>query len=74
MGNAFPRISADQGVIQQLLFLIGHIRDQQGKENVEPLDLGGQFRAFDTGAIQHFFHGLIDLADLQYVDTAFGGG
>ena len=74
MGDTFSGICADQGVIQQLFFLIGHIRDQQGKENVEPLDLGCQLRSFDAGTIQHFFHGLIDLADLQHVDTAFGGG
>ena len=66
MGNAFPRISADQGVIQQLFFLIGHIRDQQGKENVEPLDLGCQLRSFDAGTIQHFFHGLMRIPFVVY--------
>ena len=74
VGNAFPRIGADQGVIQQLLFLIGHIRDQQCEEDVKPLDLGCQFRAFDAGAIQHGFYGFVHLADLQHIDTALGGG
>ena len=74
VGNAFPGIGADQGIIQKLFFLIGHIGDQQGKEDMKPLNFGCQLRAFDAGAIQHFFHGLIYLADLQHIDTAFGGG
>ena len=74
VGNAFPGVGADQGIIQKLLFLIGHIGYQKGEEDMESLDFGCQLRAFDTGAIQHFFHGLIYLADLQHIDAAFGGG
>ena len=72
--NAFPCIGADQGIIQKLLFLIGHIGDQKGEEDMKPLNFGCQFRAFDAGAIQHFFYGLVYLAYLQHVDAAFGGG
>ena len=74
VGDAFPCIGADQGIIQKLFFLIGHIGDQQGEEDMESLDFGCQLRAFDAGAIQHFFHGLVYFADLQDIDTAFGGG
>ena len=74
MGDTFPCVGTNQGIVQKLLFFIGHIGYQKGEEDMESLDFGSQLRAFDAGAIQHFFHGLIYLADLQHVDTAFGGG
>ena len=35
-------VGLDQGLIQHLLFLIGHIRDQQAEEDHQLLDLSGQ--------------------------------
>ena len=74
MGDTFPCVGTNQGIVQKLFFLIGHIGDQQGKEDMKPLNFCCQLRAFDTGAIQRFLHGLVYLADLQHVDAAFGGG
>ena len=74
MGDTFPCVGTNQGIVQKLFFLIGHIGDQQGKEDMKPLNFCCQLRAFDTGAIQRFLHGLVYLADLQDIDAAFGGG
>ena len=74
MGDTFPCVGTNQGIVQKLFFLIGHIGDQQGEEDMKPLNFCCQLRAFDTGAIQRFLHGLVYLAYLQHVDAAFGGG
>ena len=44
MGNAKIRIGTDQGFIQHLLLLIGHIRDQKPEKYHQLLDLSGQQR------------------------------
>ena len=52
MGDTFPCVGTNQGIVQKLFFLIGHIGDQQGKEDMKPLNFCCQLRAFDTGAIR----------------------
>ena len=42
MGNAKLVVCFDQRFIQHLLLLVGHIRNQQGEENHELLNLSGQ--------------------------------
>ena len=73
MGDPFSGIGADQGIVQQLPLLMGHIRDQQRKKDVEPLDLGGQLGFFDAGAVQKIVHRVIHPADLHNIDAVAGG-
>ena len=39
MGNAMLRVGSYQRLVQQLPFLMGHIRDEQAEKDVQPLDL-----------------------------------
>ena len=50
--DALLVIGLYQRLIQELPFLMGHVRDQQGKEDVEPLYLCRQFRFFRLRAVQ----------------------
>ena len=73
MGNAFGVVGADQGLIQQLPFLVAHIGNEQAEENVQLLNLRRQFRELDTGAVQHFVDRPIHLADFHDIDAVRAG-
>ena len=76
MGDAELGIGADQRFIEHLLLFIVHVRDQQGEEDHQLLDLAGQHRVQLT-VIQ-----LVDelhlrgdgLPDLHDVDAVRGAG
>ena len=42
MGDTELVVGLDEGFIEHLLLLVGHVRDQQGEEDHELLDLPGQ--------------------------------
>ena len=72
VGDPQPCVGADQGVVQKLPLLMVHVGDQQGEKDVEPLDLRSQQRFLHTGAVQHFIHGAVHLADGHNIDTVPG--
>ena len=72
MGNSLSGVGADQGIIQELLFLMAHIRDQQGKKRVEALDFRGQKRFFHAGAVQQIIHRLVHATDFHDIDAVLG--
>ena len=73
VGDAFLVIGLYQRLIQKLPFLMCHVRDQQGKEDVEPLYLCCKLRFFRLRAVQNVTGGGIHLPDLHDVDAVFGG-
>ena len=74
MGDAFLFIGLYQGLVQQLPFLMGHVGNEQGKENVEPLYLGGKLRFFRLRPVQQIICGGIHLPDFHDIDTVPGSG
>ena len=73
MGDTFGIVGADQSLIQQLSFLVRHIRDQQTEEYVELLDFGGQFGELDSRPVQKLADRPIHLADLHHIDAVRAG-
>ena len=74
MGDAQLGIGADQGVVQKLPLLMGHIGDQQGEKDMEPLYLRRQQGLLHARAVQQLVYRLVHLADLHDIDAVFGGG
>ena len=73
MGDAQLAVCVYQGVVQKLPFFMGHIRDQQGEKDVEPLNLCRQQGFFHAGTIQQLVYGLVHLANLHDIDTILRG-
>ena len=74
MSDPFPVIGQYQRFIQQLSFFVAHIRNQEGKENVQALDFGSQQGFFILWPVQQVIGTGIRLPDLHDIDTAFGCG
>ena len=56
MGDAFEGVGADHSIIQKLPLLMGHVGNQQGEKDVEPLDFCRQQRLLHAWAVQQFIH------------------
>ena len=73
LGNAFCVIGSDHCFVQKLPFFVGHVRDQQGEENMKLLDFLSQFGQLDLPTVQQVICGLIYLANLHDIDTVGTG-
>ncbi len=69
MGDALLPVDQHQGLVQELPFLVCHVRDQQAEKDVQPLDLLRQLREPDAGAVQQLVHRMVHPAYLHHVDT-----
>ena len=73
MGDPFCVVGSDHGIIQELPFLVVHIRDQQAEKDMKLLDLLSQFGKLDTSTVQKLIDRLIYLPNLHDID-AMGTG
>ena len=69
MGDPFPGIGPDQCLVQELLFLMAHVRDQKAEENVQLLDLTGQDGILVDYAVDDCVRGLIHTPDCHDIDA-----
>ena len=69
VGDAFPGICADQGLIKQLLFLMTHIRNQQAEKDMKLLDLPGEDGVLIDNAVNDRVRCLVHAPDRHDIDA-----
>ena len=73
MGDTQLCVGTDQGIVQKLPLLMIHVGDQQGEEDVKPLNFRSQQGFLHTRSVQHFIHRAVYLPNRHDVDTILGG-